>query len=81
MVKNGNKDSGIIKSFNKNHLNLDCMMKLYKTLIRPKLEYNSVVWNNLCITKINTIKIVKRKYISSTNDQCSILWNVASHSP
>ena len=44
------------------------MIILYKTLIRPKLEYNSVVRNNLSLTKSNSNEIVRRKFIAMLYD-------------
>ena len=67
LIKNGNKALGITKSLKKK-LNLDCMIILYKTLERPKLEYNSIVWNNLSLTKRNGIETVQRKFIAMLCD-------------
>ena len=39
------------------------MVELYKMIESTKLEYISVVWNNLSITKSNSIEIFQRKFI------------------
>ena len=52
-----------VSKFKKKHLILDCMVILFKTFVRPKLGYNSTVWNDSSLTKINTIEIVQRKFI------------------
>ena len=40
-------------------------------LVRPKFEYKNVVWNNLYLTKSNSIEIVQRKFVAMLKKKCS----------
>jgi hypothetical protein len=41
---------------------LDCLVVLYNSIIRSKLEYSSVVWINLSLTDSNKIETLQRKF-------------------
>ena len=69
LIENGNTPLVIIK-WTKNILNQDCMIILYKTLVRPKLEYNSSILKNLSLTKSNSMEILQRKIITMLYDKC-----------
>jgi hypothetical protein len=53
---------GLIRYVTYNFSNLDCIVVLYNSLIRPELEYASVAWNNLFLTDSNKIENIKRKF-------------------
>ena len=70
MIKKANSRVGLIKrTFSK--LNIESFKILYKSLIRPILEYCSVIWNPLYKTDAQEIEKVQRratKMVSSLKD-------------
>ena len=66
LVKNSNKALGIIKLI-KEHLHLNCIIILHKTSVWPTLEYNSVVWNDLSLTKSNGKLFSFRRWSGSSS--------------
>jgi hypothetical protein len=53
---------GLIGFVTYNFSHLDCLVVLYISLIRSKLEYATVVWNNLSLTDSNKIENIQRKF-------------------
>jgi hypothetical protein len=41
---------GLIRSITSSFSSLDCLFVLYTPLVRPRLEYASVVWNSITVT-------------------------------
>ena len=63
----------ILKTFKTK--NIWTLMKLYKTYIRPKLEYNTPIWNPYLLKNINTIESVQRRFTKIVCRRCSIVFN------
>lgn len=49
----------IRKSFQ--HINIDCFLKIYKTYVRPLLEYGFQIWNPYFAKDIDLLESVQRK--------------------
>ena len=63
VVKSALKILGFIKRKSFNYKQPETVMILYKTLVRSKLDYASIIWNPQFKDKINKIERVQRKFI------------------
>jgi hypothetical protein len=55
---------GLIHCAAFNFSTLECMLTLYITLVRPKIEYASVVWNFVTSTDANKLERIQRKFMA-----------------
>ena len=51
------------------------MLKAYTTYVRPKLEYNTVVWSPFLHKDINLVESVQKKFMRHTCIRCKISFN------
>ena len=63
----------ILKTFKTR--NILTLLKLYKTYIRPKLEYNTPVWSPYLQKDINAVEGVQRRYTKVICRRCNIVFN------
>jgi hypothetical protein len=55
---------GLIRSTAYSFSSLECLRVLYPTLVRPRLEYASVVWNSITSTDANKLGRIQQKFTS-----------------
>jgi hypothetical protein len=55
---------GLVRTITFNFSPLECMLRLYITLIRSKLEYVSVIWNSLTSTDANKLEHIQQRYVA-----------------
>ena len=60
----------ITKSFRSK--NIWTLMKLYKSYVRPKLEYNTPVWSPYLLKDINAIEKVQKRFTKIACRRCNI---------
>ena len=60
----------IIKSFRSK--NIWILLKLYKTYVRPKLEYNTPVWSPYLLKDINAVENVQKRFTKIICRRCNI---------
>ena len=60
----------IIKSFRSK--NIWTLMKLYKSYVRPKLEYNTPVWSPYLSKDINAVEKVQKRFTKIVCRRCNI---------
>ena len=60
----------IIKSFRSK--NIWVLLKLYKTYVRPKLEYNTPVWSPYLLKDVNAIENVQKRFTKIVCRRCNI---------
>jgi hypothetical protein len=50
---------GLIRYITHNFSSLDILVVLYNALVKSKLEYASIVWNNFTLTDSNKLEVFK----------------------
>jgi hypothetical protein len=58
------KAFGLYSLYNLSFSSLECFYVLYFTLVRPRLEYASVVWNSITSTDANKFELIQQKFTS-----------------
>ena len=67
VIKKANKKLGIIAHIFKNK-NSDAMIPLFKTFVRPILEYNSIIWSPYTKKYVNKIEKIQIKFCKLVSD-------------
>jgi hypothetical protein len=60
----------VLKSFRSK--NIWTLLKLYKSYVRPKLEYNSPVWSPYLVKDINAVEKVQQRFTKIACRRCNI---------
>jgi hypothetical protein len=55
---------GLIRSIMFSFPSLDCLFVLYTVLVRPQLEYASVVWNSITAIDSKKLERIQQKFAS-----------------
>ena len=63
----------VLRSFKSNHLNLYTL--IFKTYIRPIIEYNSGIWSPYLITEIRKIESIQKTYTRLVCKKLNISYN------
>jgi hypothetical protein len=56
--------AGPVTSITTSSSSLHCLYVLHHSLVRPKLEYTSIVWNPVAFIDANTLESIQQKCIS-----------------
>jgi hypothetical protein len=55
---------GLVRSITLNFSSVECMPRLYITLIRSKFENASVVWNSITSTDANKLECIQQRFVA-----------------
>lgn len=66
IVAKASRSFGLIMRMTRNFTDVYCLKNLYCSLVRPTLEYCSVIWNPHYLNGVNRIEAVQRRFIRYT---------------
>lgn len=71
-ISRANRLLGFIYRSTRMFTNIRCMTILYVSIVRPILEYCSVIWSPSYVTHINRIEGIQRKFVRALCFKCGL---------
>jgi hypothetical protein len=65
------RTTGLIRTLTYSFSTLDCLLLLYSTFVRPKLQYASEVWNSVTSTDTRKLERIQRKFAALCQNRFS----------